>query len=106
MREFDGKVAFVTGAASGIGLGMAKAFVDAGMKVVITDIRKNALDAALASFGDKAVNVRAIELDVTDREAWVHAAEAAERAFGPVNILCNNAGINIGGKMQDATYAD
>lgn len=106
MQELSGKVAFVTGAASGIGLGMAQAFVDAGMKVVITDIRKDALDAALASFGSKAASVRAVQLDVTDRAAWVRAADEAEHAFGPVHILCNNAGINIGGRMQDATYAD
>ena len=106
MQDFKGKVAFVTGAASGIGLGMAKAFVNAGMKVVITDVRKAALDDAHASFGDKAGDVLAIVLDVTDREAWGRAADEAEKAFGPVQILCNNAGINIGGRMQDATYAD
>jgi len=106
MQEFKDRVAFVTGAASGIGLGMAQAFVDVGMKVVITDIRETALDAALASFGEKAASVRAILLDVTDRAAWVRAADEAEQAFGPVHVVCNNAGINIGGKMQDATYAD
>jgi NADP-dependent 3-hydroxy acid dehydrogenase YdfG len=106
MQEFHGKTAFVTGAASGIGLGMAKAFVGAGMKVAITDVRKGALETALASFGGAAANVRAIGLDVTDRAAWVRAADEAEGAFGPVHVLCNNAGVNIAGKMQDATYAD
>ncbi|HTM95414.1 MAG TPA: SDR family NAD(P)-dependent oxidoreductase, partial [Croceibacterium sp.] len=106
MQEFDGKVAFVTGAASGIGLGMARAFAEAGMKVVITDIRESALDAALASFGEQAAYVRTIMLDVTDREDWVRAADEAERAFGPVHVLCNNAGVNISGRMQDATYSD
>ena len=106
MQDFKGKVAFVTGAASGIGLGMAKAFVAAGMKVAIADVRKDVLDAARASFGELAGNVLAIQLDVTDREAWLRAADEVERAFGPVDVLCNNAGINIGGKMQEATYAD
>ena len=106
MQELSGKVAFVTGAASGIGLGMAKAFAEAGMKVVITDIRQGALDSALESFGNLADSVRAIPLDVTDRQAWMAAAHEAERVFGPVHLLCNNAGVNIGGRMQDATYAD
>jgi len=106
MEEFKDKVAFITGGASGIGLGIAKAFVDAGMKVVLADVRKAALSLALASFGEKAGNVETIEFDVTDRAEWLRAADETERLFGPVQVLCNNAGVNISGKMQDATYAD
>lgn len=105
MQDFNDKTAFVTGAASGIGLGMARAFVGAGMKVVLTDVRTNELEAALATF-DAVDRVHAITLDVTDRAAWVRAADEAEQRFGPVHVLCNNAGINISGKMQEATYAD
>jgi NAD(P)-dependent dehydrogenase (short-subunit alcohol dehydrogenase family) len=105
MKDTTGKVAFITGGASGIGLGIARAFVGAGMKVVIADIRQEALDAALKSLAAGA-SVRAVQLDVTDRKAWARAADEAERAFGAVQVLCNNAGVHVGGPVQDATYED
>ncbi len=105
MQDFQSKVAFITGGASGIGLGMAKAFVDAGMNVVITDVRREALQAAVRSLGSTS-KVHAIALDVTDRAAWVRAADEAEQAFGKLHILCNNAGVNISGTMWEATYSD
>jgi len=106
MKNVEGKIAFVTGGASGIGLGMCQAFVEAGMKVVMADIRQSSLDSAAASLdADKSV-VLPLHLDVTDRQAWVRAADAAEQAFGNVNVLCNNAGITIDGPMQQGTYED
>ena len=106
MQYLEGKVAFITGGASGIGLGMCQAFIEAGMKVVIADIRQAALDNAIASLHADATTVLPIQLDVTDRAAWVRAADQAERAFGAVNLLCNNAGITLDGPMQQGTYDD
>ena len=106
MDQFEGKVAFITGGASGIGLGMAHIFTSAGMKVVIADIRRDHLDQAMASFGNAAERVHPIQLDVTDRGAVEEAAREAVRVFGKVHILCNNAGINLFGPIQQATYED
>jgi NAD(P)-dependent dehydrogenase (short-subunit alcohol dehydrogenase family) len=71
MKDVKGKVAFITGGASGIGLGAAKAFVAAGMKVVMGDVRQDHCDEAMAWFEERqqGMNVHAIKLDVTDRDA-------------------------------------
>ncbi len=105
MKDVAGKTAFVTGGASGMGLGMARVFAGAGMKVVIADIRQEALDAALAGFG-RGQHVHAIRLDVTDRERWAAAADEAERVFGRIHVLVNNAGVGVVGPMQTATFKD
>jgi len=108
MENVEGKVAFITGGASGIGLGIARAFVNAGMKAAIADIRTDALRAANAGFVEagKGDRVITIQLDVTDRRAMARAADATEQAFGKVHVLVNNAGIGIGGPVKDAKYAD
>jgi NAD(P)-dependent dehydrogenase (short-subunit alcohol dehydrogenase family) len=103
MREVEGKVAFITGGASGVGLGMAKAFLAAGMRVTIADIRPDHLEAAVAELGG---DVHAIRLDVTDREAFARAADETESVFGNVHVVCNNAGINLFNDIGDATYQD
>ena len=104
MRDFSGKVAFITGGASGVGFGMAKAFSAAGMKVVIADIRQDHLDTAMKNLA--GAQVHPIRLDVTDRKAMAHAAEEAERVFGNVHVVCNNAGINLFNDIGSATYDD
>ena len=108
MEKVTGKVAFITGGANGIGLGIARAFVNAGMNVVIADIRQDALDLALEQFGSEgqSENVAAVHLDVTDRSSMVAAADSAEEAFGKVHVLVNNAGIGIGGPATEAKYDD
>jgi NAD(P)-dependent dehydrogenase (short-subunit alcohol dehydrogenase family) len=105
MKDVKDKVAFITGGASGIGLAMARVFVRAGMKVVIADIRRDHLDEAMASLDGRDA-VHAVELDVSDREAMSRAALETERVFGKVHVLCNNAGIGLGGPMKLATYDD
>jgi NAD(P)-dependent dehydrogenase (short-subunit alcohol dehydrogenase family) len=106
MRDFQGKTAFVTGGASGAGLGQAKIFGAAGCRVVIADIRQEAIDAALVELRDSGVEVHGIRLDITDREAFAAAAEESERVFGPVQLLFNTAGVSIFGPMERATYDD
>ena len=103
MRDVEGKVAFITGGGSGVGLGLARAFVAAGMKVAIADVRDDHLEEATAALGE---GVLAIRLDVTDREAFARAADETERALGNVHVLCNNAGVNLFNDIADATYQD
>lgn len=105
MDSLRDRTAFITGGASGIGLGMAQAFLGAGMRVVIADLRSAAIADALATLeaGDRA---HAIQLDVTDRGALAAAADEAERVFGPVHLLCNNAGVGMLGALESMTYDD
>ena len=105
MQNLSGKTAFVTGGASGIGLGIAKALKKAGMKVVIADIRQDHLDEAVAELGG-GEDVLALKLDVTDRDAYAAAADAAEARFGKIHLLVNNAGIGVVGPVELATYGD
>ena len=108
MQQIDGKNAFVTGGASGIGLGMARAFAAAGVNVVIADLRPDHIEKAVAQLAvdGHAQRVHALELDVTDRDGFARAADEAERAFGNVHILCNNAGMGILGPVTLARYDD
>ena len=106
MREVRGKTAFVTGGASGMGLAMARAFAKAGMKVVVADIEQTALDAVQAEFESSNVEFLALKLDVTDREAMEAAAAAAEARFERVHVLCNNAGVAVGGPIDQMAYND
>ena len=106
--ETNGRVAVITGGASGIGLGMARAFAAAGMNVVIGDLRPDHIETALAQLGEdgRSGRVHAIELDVTDREAFARAAAEATDVFGNVHVLCNNAGMGILGPVTLARYDD
>lgn len=104
MTDVRNKVAFITGGGSGVGLGMAKVFTEAGMKVAIADVRQDHLDAAVDELAGREVH--AIKLDVTDRAAMEQAAVECERVFGKVHIVCNNAGINLFNDIGAATYTD
>jgi NAD(P)-dependent dehydrogenase (short-subunit alcohol dehydrogenase family) len=107
MKDFKDKVAFITGGASGIGLGIAKAFAKYGMKVIIVDMRQDALDEAIVYFKEKKLPAHTINLNVTDREAYVKAADEAERVFGKIHVLVNNAGVGSGGgPTEKMTYKD
>lgn len=106
MKQVAGKVAFITGGASGLGLAMARSFTAAGMKVAIADIEETALQAARVEFEDTNADVIAIKADVTDREAMQRAADETIAAFGKVHVLCNNAGVAISGNILDMTYKD
>ena len=93
MDKFKGKTAFITGGGSGLGLAIAKAAAQAGMKVVLADLRRSVLDEALPWFKENGAEAIGIELNVTDREAYARAAEEATAKFGNIHLLCNNAGI-------------
>jgi NAD(P)-dependent dehydrogenase (short-subunit alcohol dehydrogenase family) len=105
MKTVVDKVAFVTGGASGIGLGMVKAFLRAGMKVIVADIREDHLESARKELAAGPA-IHFIKLDITDREGMRAAADAAERVFGRVHVLCNNAGVGSLGDVKKYTYSD
>ncbi|HYM32854.1 MAG TPA: SDR family NAD(P)-dependent oxidoreductase [Candidatus Cybelea sp.] len=106
MRDLAGKVAFVTGGASGIGLGMGRAFLEAGMKVMLADIEKPALDKALAELKAYDNRVRGVVCDVSDRAALKRAADDTLAAFGKVHVLCNNAGVGGGSGIDNISTDD
>jgi NAD(P)-dependent dehydrogenase (short-subunit alcohol dehydrogenase family) len=98
MQQLEGKTAVVTGAASGIGLGMARAFVMNGVQVVLSDIHGERLDAALADVRGIGGRAIAVPADVSDRASVQNLAGAALKEFGAIHIVCNNAGVTIHGK--------
>jgi len=98
MQQFEGKTAVVTGAGSGIGLGLARTFARVGMRVVLCDIRGDRLDAALADVRGLGAPAIAVAADVSDRAAVRSAADQALKGFGALHVACNNAGVTIHGK--------
>ena len=101
MQDLSGKTAFITGGSSGIGFGMATAFARAGMNVAITDIRKDQLAIAESELKTITDNILALEADSTDQSSLEAAADELEKSFGPLHVLCNNAGIPGGGKVLE-----
>jgi len=99
MKDLRGKVAFITGGGSGIGLGMATAFVKIGMKVVIADVRADRLEKAEASLKALSADVCSVEVDVTSRTSVESAAAFTQAEFGNVHVLCNNAGVGGSGAV-------
>lgn len=104
MRDLRDKVAFITGGASGIGLGMTEAFLNAGMKVIVADLLEDHLDEMppLAE-PDRLVK---FQLDVSDRTAMAEAAVKARACFGAVHVLCNNAGVGTAIPLDEAGYEE
>ena len=102
MAMLEGKTAVVTGAARGIGLEIARTFIDEGARVVIGDIDDEAGAAAVAELGgeDKA---RYVNCDVRDGAAVEHMIDVAEEAFGPLGVFVNNAGITRDATMRKMT---
>ena len=106
MNEFKGKGVFITGAASGIGLGMARAFANAGAKVALADIESARLETAYKSIISTGAESIAIDLDVSDRNAVKTAADQTVEAFGKVHVVCNNAGVGSRIGLDVATADD
>jgi NADP-dependent 3-hydroxy acid dehydrogenase YdfG len=106
MQEFKDKVAVITGAASGIGLGIARRAAKEGMKLVLADIEKDALNHAEEEFKSSGVEVISVLTDVSKSEAIENLAQKTIDAFGEVHLLCNNAGVAAPGLLWECVLSD
>ncbi|MFM6832003.1 MAG: SDR family oxidoreductase, partial [Novosphingobium sp.] len=108
IESFDRRTAFVTGGASGIGLGIVKALARRGAFVIIADLRPDHITTALDSLAGEGLgeSIAAVELDVTDRAAYAEATRRIDEELGGIDILVNNAGVGVEGPVLEATYAD
>lgn len=107
MKDFAGQLAFITGGASGAGFGQALVFGRAGCRIVIADIRRDAIDKALVALRAEGIEAHGIALDITDRSAYADAADEVERVFGQApTLLFNTAGVNNFGPIEKTTYGD
>lgn len=95
--DISGKTAIVTGAASGIGLGIATALAEAGANVVMADIQKDAVEAAAHGLSGTNKQVHPVRIDVTQEQSVLNALAEAEKRFGKLHIACNNAGVPMHG---------
>jgi NAD(P)-dependent dehydrogenase (short-subunit alcohol dehydrogenase family) len=102
MQELNGRVAVVTGGASGIGFGLASAFAAEGMKVVIGDIEEPALADAVGKIEASGAEVLGVRTDVSDDASVAALAAAAVDRFGAIHVACNNAGVGGGGRSWEA----
>jgi NAD(P)-dependent dehydrogenase (short-subunit alcohol dehydrogenase family) len=96
MRAVEGKVAVVTGGASGIGLAMAQRFGQAGMQVVVADVLPDRIDEAVKRLRDEGLEVSGVVTDVTKTESVQALAERTLELYGGVHVVCNNAGVGSG----------
>lgn len=106
IADLRGKTAVVTGAASGIGFALAERFVDEGMQVALADVEEPALVEAAAKLRAAGGNVLAEVTDVSDGDSVDRLARAVANTFGPVQVLCNNAGVGAGGLVSELSTAD
>ncbi len=106
MRSINNAVAFVAGGSSGIGLGIARALAAEGARIAFTYRREDHRDEALGRLRSLGADALAVRLDVTDRLAVQRSAAEVTGTLGPVDILCNSAGVSMFGPMERATFED
>jgi NAD(P)-dependent dehydrogenase (short-subunit alcohol dehydrogenase family) len=106
MQDLKGKVVFITGGASGIGLAMARAFGREGMGVMLADIEAGVLEAAVEELRDSQIRAEGILCDVTSRDSLRAAALETIAKFGKVHVVCNNAGVGAGGPVGTVAEHD
>ncbi len=104
MKNLSGKTAFVTGAASGIGLALSRAFAQEGMQVVLADVEEEPLQKAVAELEAKGHTFLGIPLDVSEEKAMQAALAKTEAYLGNVHVLCNNAGVGSVLKWEEQSY--
>ena len=106
MQDFAGRVAVVTGGASGIGLGMATRFAAEGMRLVLADIEKEVLEAAATGLRENGAEVLTVQTDCGDAASMDNLAEQTLGHYGSVHVVCNNAGVGGRGRMWDLSVND
>ncbi|SDD53420.1 3-hydroxybutyrate dehydrogenase [Variovorax sp. CF079] len=104
--QLKDKVAFITGSASGIGKEIAILFAQEGAKIVIADLNKQAADATAAELKEAGAQAIGVGVDVTSEEQVDAAVEEAAKAFGGIDILISNAGIQIVHPVEEFSFAD
>ncbi len=107
MQTFENQIAFITGGASGAGFGQAQVFGRAGAKIVVADIRADAVAKAVAELQAAGITAHGITLDIMDRAAYAAAADEVEAVFGAApTLLFNTAGVNSFGPVENTSYDD
>ena len=106
MDDFTGKVAVITGGASGIGRGIGRALAAEGAHVAVADINADGASQVAAELAGHGVDAIAVPLDVRDRSSVEQLATTVTDHFGHVDVVCNNAGVFLQGPMSDATEDD
>jgi NAD(P)-dependent dehydrogenase (short-subunit alcohol dehydrogenase family) len=106
MQTLAGKVAVVTGAARGIGLGLARAFAEERMRIVVSDINAAALEEAVASLHSAGAEATGIPADITDDDAMLRLRDGAYEQFGTVHVLCNNGGPAVSNPLDQPVDID
>lgn len=104
MKDLRGKTAVITGAASGLGLAMAKRFAREGMNIVLADVEQDALNRAAGEIADLGADAFAVRTDVAQADSVQALGKAAQSRFGGIHLVCNNAG--VGGLRRRAWEAD
>jgi len=106
VKELEGRVAVITGAASGIGRAFAERFAAEGMKLVLVDVEEQPLEALAATLREGGSEVESAVADVSEASALTSLADRCESRFGGAHLLCNNAGVAVGGPIWEVAPED